>query len=113
MQEGQAFSHAFSHLLPSPSSTLALTLPNPQVAQDIPRYVPIAADYCRSIPGGRGAGIGDGYAAGGAFLASVTTRFLRDEAGRIREVGWGRRLNDIQRSFDQCILSFRWARICI
>jgi hypothetical protein len=61
-----------------------------QGSQDIPRYVPIAADYCRG-----GAGIGEAGGAGGgggsaraAFLASVTTRFLRDEAGRIREVGW-------------------------
>ena len=83
------------------------TLPNPQIAQDIPRYVPIAADYCRSAPGGRGAGDGgggeaggdEGGEAGGAFLASVTTRFLREEAGRIREVGWGRWLTCISPVF--------------
>ena len=74
------------------------TLPNPQIAQDIPRYVPIAADYCRSAPGGRGAGGGEGAggssgAAGAVFLASVMTRFLRDEAGRILEVESNQFLN--------------------
>ena len=60
-----------------------------QVSQDIPRYVPIAADYCRGAGIGEAGGAnGGGGWAGAAFLASMTTRFLRDEAGRIREVGW-------------------------
>ena len=41
----------------------------------MPRYVPIAAGYCRTGGGGEG-----------AFMASVTTRFLHDAAGRIKEV---------------------------
>ena len=46
-----------------------------QVCRDVPRYVPIAAGYCRTGGGGEG-----------AFMASVTTRFLHDAAGRIKEV---------------------------
>ena len=46
------------------------------MCRDVPRYAPIAAGYCR-------AGGGGGQ---GAFMASVTTRFLRDAAGRIAEV---------------------------
>ena len=49
-----------------------------QVCRDVPRYVPIAAGYCRTGGGGEG-----------AFMASVTTRFLHDAAGRIKEVPGG------------------------
>ena len=40
--------------------------------------MPIAAGYCRTGGGGEG-----------AFMASVTTRFLHDAAGRIKEVPGG------------------------
>ena len=43
--------------------------------REVSRYVPIAAGYCRTGGGGEG-----------AFMASVTTRFLHDAAGRIKEV---------------------------
>ena len=43
--------------------------------REVPRYVPIAAGYCRTGGGGEG-----------AFMASVTTRFVHDDAGRITEV---------------------------
>ena len=46
-----------------------------QTLREVPRYVPIAAGYCRTGGGGEG-----------AFMASVTTRFLHDAAGRIKEV---------------------------
>ena len=43
--------------------------------REVSRYVPIAAGYCRTGGGGEG-----------AFMASVTTRFVHDDAGRITEV---------------------------
>ena len=58
---------------PWPLATANAVVEGWQTAQEVPRYVPIAVDHCS--PGTRG-----------AFMASVTTRFLRDAVGNVREV---------------------------